>query len=199
MPILYYVPIIHSIEDYGSLGPAIKKSFVRQGGEAAFDHLQKNINDYWEIVEKIIEEMIPEVRGLSIYHDGFPVGNREKILALFGHMCQDHPESPNFRLIKKLLSRGAILEGTEDMNLVIEQLQLYRCAAEAPSPEGQAKILAAASPRSREITKLRDKFIAQRIHDTLPEAGNGILFIGRDHDVITELDKLPRSFSVVYL
>lgn len=199
MPILYYVPIIHSIEDYGSLGPAIKKAFGGQIGEAAFGRLQKNINELWKIIEERIERTIPDVGGFVIYHDGFPVGSKEKILALFGYMCQDHPESPNFRLVKKLLAKGAMLEGTEDINLVIEQLQLYKHAAEAVSPDEQKKLLAANAARSREITKLRDEFIAKRIHGTLSEEGKGILFMGRDHDVISELEKLPRKFAVIYL
>ncbi|MEK7076136.1 MAG: hypothetical protein AAB941_00520 [Patescibacteria group bacterium] len=199
MPILYYVPIIHSVEDYGSLGPAIKKSFARQAGEDFFAHLQKNIKEYWQIVEERIEKMISDVAGFIIYHDGFPVGDRKKVLALFGFMCQDHPESANFRLIKKLVAKGAVLEGTEDISLVVEHLQLYQRAAEAATTEEQKKILASQATRSLEIMRLRDKFIARRINDTLPESGKGILFIGRDHDVITELEKLPRKFTVIYL
>lgn len=199
MRILYYVPIVHSEDDYGSLGPVIKKSFVRQIGQAAFDRFQKNINEFWKIVEERIEKAIPDIHNLIIYHDGFPAGSKEKILALFGHMCQDHPKSPNFRLVKKLLDKGAVLEGTEDMNLVIEQLQLYQRAAESVSPDEQKKILSANAARSREITKLRDEFIAKRINDTLPEDKKGILFLGRDHDVISELEKLPRRFTVIYL
>ncbi len=199
MPILYYVPIIHSIEDYGSLGPAIKESFVRQAGKDFFAHLQKNIKEYWQIVEERIEKMISDVAGLIIYHDGFPVGDRKKVLALFGFMCQDHPESPNFRLIKKLVAKGAVLEGTEDMSLVVEHLRLYQRAAEAATTEEQKKIPASQAARSLEITRLRDEFIARRINDTLPKSGKGILFIGRDHDVIIELERLPRKFTIIYL
>ena len=199
MPILYHVPIIHSVEDYGSLGSAIKEAFVRQAGEDFFVHLQENIKEYWQTAEERIGKMIPDVAGLIIYHDGFPVGDREKILALFGFMCQDHPESSNFRLIKKLVAKGAVLEGTEDMSLVIAHMQLYQRAAEATTAEEQKKILTSQAARSLEITRLRDEFIARRINDTLPESGKGILFIGRDHDVITELKKLPRKFTVIYL
>lgn len=199
MPILYYVPIIHSIEDYGSLGPAIKGAFERQLGEMAFTDLQKSINEYWQMVEERIEERIPNVRGLIIYHDGFPVGSSEKILELFGYMCRDNPKSPNFRLVKKLLDKGAALEGTEDINLVIEQLKLYKRAVETVTPEEQAKILATQAYRSQEITKLRDEFIAKRIHDTLSDSKNGILFIGRNHDVIAELEKLSRKFTIISL
>ena len=101
MPVLYYVPIIHSIEDYGSLRPAIEEAFARQRGKAGFTDLQRNINEFWKIAEERIERAIPNVQGLIIYHDGFPVGSPEKILELFAHMCGDNPKSPNFRLIKK--------------------------------------------------------------------------------------------------
>lgn len=199
MPVLYYVPIIHSIEDYGSLEHAIKGAFVRQAGEAAFADLQESINEYWKIVAERIEKILTDARGLIIYHDGFPVGSPEKILELFEYMCKDNPKSPNFRLVKKLLDKGAVLEGTEDMNLAIEQLKLYQHAVEASTPEEQAKILVDNGARSREITRLRDVFIAKRIHDTLPDSRNGILFIGRDHDVITELERLSRKFTVISL
>ena len=199
MRTLYYVPIIHSIEDYGSLGPAIKEAFAKKYGGVTFDELQKEIHRYWQTVEERIKEAISDVRGVVIYHDGFPVGDREKVLALFRYMCRDHPESPNFRLVKKLLGEGAVLEGTEDMNLVMEQLKIYQRAAEVPSPDEQAKILAMEAARSKEILKLRDIFIAKRIRDTLPESGRGILFIGRDHNVISELEKLPEKFTIIYL
>jgi len=197
VPILYYVPIIHSVEDYGLLGPAIKNSFSKKKGVVAFEAFRKEIHRYWLVVEERIKEAIPNARGLIIYHDGFPVGDREKILTLFGYMLKDHPESQNFQLVKKLIGQGAVLEGTEDMNLVMEQLKIYRRAAEASCPDEQAKILAAESTRSNEILKQRDVFIARRIHDTLPESGKGILFIGRAHDVIAELEKLPRKFTVI--
>jgi len=199
MSILYYVPIIHPIEDYGSLGPAIKNAFTRRVGEARFNQLQKEIYQYWQITEERINKAIPDVRGLIIYHDGFPVGEREKILVLFGHIYREHPESPNFRLIKKLLDKGAILEGTEDMSLVIEQIEIYQRAAQAVSLEEQQQILAVEASRSNEIMKLRDVFITRRINDTLSESKRGILFIGRDHNVLEELEKLSDKFTIIHL
>ncbi|MEK7527017.1 MAG: hypothetical protein AAB537_01205 [Patescibacteria group bacterium] len=198
-PVLYYVPIIHSIEDYGSLGPAIAGAFVKKVGNAEFDRLQKTIHEYWKLIERRIEQAIGNVRGLIIYQDGFPAGEREKVLKLFEYMQSDHPESPNFRLVKKLLAQGAILEGTEDPHLLIEQLRLYQRAVEVSSPDKQESILAAGAARSRELVRIRDKSIAKRIRDTLPASGRGILFIGRDHDVISELEKSPEKFTVISL
>lgn len=199
MPTIYYAPIIHSIEDCGSLGPAIKGAFTKKYGGVTFDELQKETHGYWQTAEKRIKEVISDVRGIVIYHDSFPVGDRVKVLALFRYMCRDHPESPNFRLVKKLLEEGAVLEGTEDMNLVKEQLEIYRYAIKSSSHEKQAEIFAKEDTRSKKILELRDIFIAERIRDTLPESGRGILFIGRDHDVISKLEKLPEKFTIIYL
>ena len=198
MPTLYYVPIIHSVEDYGSLGSVIKAAFSEKK-RMVFDNLQKDILEYWQIVEKRIDEAIPDVRGLVMYQDSLPVGDREKILTLFGYLCKDHFKSPNFQLVKKLINNGAALTGTEDMNLVMEQLNIYQCAVETPSTAEHKEIFDELRVRSDKITKLRDEFIAKRIRDTLPKSGKGILFIGRNHDVIGELEKLPEKFTIVYL
>lgn len=200
MPVLYYVPIIHTSEEYGTLSPAIKQAFISRLGERVFEKLQEEIHAYWRLVEARIEKTVHDFNGLIIYQDSFPVGPRKKILEFFGHLLRDHPQkSPNFNLVKGLLDKGAILEGTEDMNLVLEQMKIYQLVSKASSPLEQNRILAKNTARAKEITRKRDAFIAQRICDTLPEDGRGILFIGRDHDVITELEKLPRKFTIISL
>lgn len=83
-----------------------------------------------------------------------------------------------------MLDKGAILEGTEDMNLVLEQMKIYQRVSEASSPLEQNRILVENAARAKEITRKRDAFIAQRICDTLSDDGRGILFIGRDHKEI---------------
>lgn len=200
MPVLYYVPIIHTSEEYGALSPAIRQAFISRLGEKMFEKLQEEIHAYWRLVEARIEKTIHNFNGLIIYQDSFPVGPREKILEFFGHLLRDHPQkSPNFNLVKGLLDKGAILEGTEDMNLVLEQMKIYQLVSGASSPSEQNRILAENAACAKEIMRKRDVFIAQRICDMLPDDGRGILFIGRDHDVITELKKLSKKFTVISL
>lgn len=200
MRILYYVPIIHTSEEYGTLSPAIRQAFISRLGEKTFEKLQEEIHAYWQLVEARIEKTVHDFNGLIIYQDSFPVGPREKILEFFGHLLRDHPQkSPNFNLVKELLDKGAILEGTEDMNLVLEQMKIYQLVSKASSPLEQNRILVENAVHAKEITRKRDAFIAQRICDTLPEDGRGILFIGRDHDVITELKKLSEKIIVISL
>lgn len=200
MPILYYVPIIHMSEEYGTLNPAIRQAFINRLGERAFEKLQEEIRAYWRLVEARIEKTVHDFNGLIIYQDSFPVGSRDKILEFFGRLFRDHSQkSPNFNLVKGLLDRGATLEGTEDMNLVLEQIKIYQLVSEASSPLEQNRILAENAAHAKEIMRKRDAFIAQRICDTLPVDGRGILFIGRDHDVITELKRLSKKFTVISL
>lgn len=197
MAILYHVPIIHSIEDYGPLQDEVKDAFVREYGAAVFVEMQRQIRDYWTMVEERVEKAIPDPHGLRIYHDGFPVGSREKVLALFGYMLRDHLQSPNFQLVKKLLDKGAILEGTEDMMLTVEQVRIYEYTIRASSKEEQQRIAAVHADRAQELVELRDDVIAQRICDTLSEEDRGILFIGRDHNVIPKLEILAKGIAVV--
>lgn len=199
MAVLYHVPIIHRIEDFGSLQEAIRAAFVTMHGEAAFARIQEDIRIFWVAVEERIEAAIPDLQGLHIYHDGFPVGSSEKLLALFAYMLRDHPKSLNFLLIKKLLDKGAVMEGTEDMALVIEQIRIYECAVSASSQEEQQRITAIHADRAQELVELRDDFITRRICDTLPEDGRGILFIGRDHDIVDKLMALQKNITIIRL
>lgn len=199
MAVLYHVPIIHRIEDFGSLQEAISTAFVRMHGEAAFARIQEDIRIFWVAVEERIEAAIPDLQELRIYHDGFPVGSSVKLLTLFAYMLRDHPKSLNFLLIKKLLDKGAVMEGTEDMALVIEQIRIYECMVNASSQKEQQRMIAIHADRAQKLVELRDDFIARRICDTLPEDGRGILFIGRDHDIVDKLMALSKNIIIIRL
>ncbi|MDA2922501.1 hypothetical protein MYX07_04530 [Patescibacteria group bacterium AH-259-L07] len=197
---VYFVYIIHqAIEDYGKLGSALAQLYIAKHGQKAFDKLQKKIREYWELVEETIDEKIPNVEGLIIYQNEFPVSDRERVLAHLGEMLKDFSESCNFKLLKKLLGKGAILEGTEDANLVMRQWEIDLRVAQTPSLEEQQRIRDETAELTQQITKKRDVSIAKRIRDTLPEDGKAILFIGRRHDVIAELAKFPEKFLVTDL
>ncbi len=190
MRTLYIVPIIHIIEDYGSLASAFQDVYIRLLGQKKFDEKQKQIREFWILAEKEMRKHVKKIKGLIIYQDAFPATDRKKIQKFFDLSVNDNPKSPNFLLIKKLLTDGAILEGTEDFNLIVEQMELAKQLILAPSEEERKAILEKTKDRSAEIVRLRDAFIAKRIWETLPSEGEGIIFIGRDHDVIKALEEL---------
>lgn len=188
--LLYHVPIIHAISDYGSLASSFEAAWTRDVGQDVFQKKQKQIEGFWRLAEKKINQMIRDFSGAIIYQDSFPVGNREQLRKFFELAIADQPKSPNFQLIQKLLEKGAVLEGTEDISLVVKQMGICKAIAQAPTPADQKVILIETEWQSIELTKLRDRFIARRIFDTLPKGGRGLIFIGRAHDIVSELEHL---------
>jgi hypothetical protein len=185
MRTLYYVPIIHTLEDYASLQGQISQSLEKNYGKQGLANIKKELHGFWEAVREKVFEAIPDPRGLIIYQDGLPVGPGDKIRKLFRFYITETPDSKNFALVQELVEKGAILEGTEDMHLVKAQVDLYKESYQA-------------SPLADRITHERDTFIADRINETLPQNSRAILFIGRQHKVIEELDKLEESDKLLY-
>lgn len=204
MRILYYVPIAHTKEDYGVLGGIIQKTIEENPDPNIKKYLEeqvREIQDFWKLAKEEIIKEVKDFRGVRIYQDSFPVpvGERDKILQFFGYLLEENPKSPNFLLIKELLARGAILEGTEDFELVKEHLEIYLKAVRAQTREEQSRILMSNALRSKELIQKRDEFIAKRINETLlPEDGKGLLLIGGDHRVIQELDKLEEAGKLIF-
>ncbi|MDP3770027.1 MAG: hypothetical protein U1A23_01730 [Candidatus Sungbacteria bacterium] len=193
MPVLYYAPIIHSIEDFGSLGEKIKDSFFSR---YVFDQHQHEVNKFWLLVQQRIDAAIPNPTGLIIYQDGIPVEDQEEVLALFGVFLS---RSPNYQLVKKLIGQGAVLKGTEDRALVREQAAIHMSILKATSAIEKNNMIRASGQRILELTHLRDIFIAQRIRATLTGASRGVLFLGRNHDILPELEKLPDEYTIICL
>lgn len=202
MRILYYVPIIHTRDDYGSIGIQIAEPMERRIGSEALAAAEKEVQNFWTLVRERVCSAIPDPTGFLIYQDSLPVGPRDKILELFecylSDASSDTPKSENFRLLNELIEKGGILTGIEDMNLMKAQIDLEQRAARGSSQENQAKILRENNDEAMRIMRERDVFIAQRINETLPENGRGILFIGREHKVIEELDKLEEAGRLLY-
>lgn len=199
MRTLYYAPIIHAIEDYFEMAPVIAEAAKKTIGEDEFNKQQEQIRAYWKSLEEKIEGLFPDATGLIIYQDSLPTASREETMVVFNLIINYFPISPNWLLIKKLISRGAILEGTENEVLAKAQLTICKKITQAADLDEKRQIKDYYAERSREILKLRDEFIAQRIKDTLPEDERGLLFIGQDHDVDFELQKFPGEFKIIYL
>ena len=58
MRTLYIVPIIHIIEDYGSLASAFQDVYIRLLGQKKFDEKQKQIREFWILAEKEMKECV---------------------------------------------------------------------------------------------------------------------------------------------
>lgn len=207
MRILYYVPIMHTPKDHGTSREVLLEELKKvRGIENAIAHV-KEIYGYWELViQKLKEEHRKgdlNYQKLFIYQDSYPTGVRQDISEQVIKM-----RIPNYLILDRLMKRGATLVGTEDINLLADEWKIIKELEKLSLKQDQAEIKAKAQEiniRKAELLQKRDKFIAERINETLPENGTGILFIGRAHKAIEELDKLEEAgglaspLRVIYL
>jgi hypothetical protein len=184
MKTLYYVPVIHTSADLGSLGKAVsQRGEAGLGTEPWQEHLRV-VNGFWDAVTRYFLSL--NVAGMKLYQDGM-VAEGDVGAAIVAAGAE--AGSKNYLLVQDLMNRGAILVKTEDLHLVKEELDRLVQVTRAQS--AARKLVAFAKyrlVRDRLLHK-RDRFIAARIAESLAPGETGILFIGAYHDVRAELPK----------
>lgn len=186
---LYYVPVLHTSADMGSLAPSLDEIVKAEMGQEAWQRHKEAKSVFWDCVGRFFEGL--DVRGFKVYQDGMvadgPDGVRiVKELSIRG--------SKNYQIVEGLMERGAILVKTENLALVKQEYAHV------------TRIARAGSLREKEVWSLRyrlaqpgllqqrDDFIANRIKETLGEGETGILFVGAHHVV---LPRLPQDIEVL--
>jgi len=172
---LLYVPIVHAEADLGDLAARAREATEKAQGPHAWARRQAIVNDFWLRLHAWAESQ-PTWAGVHLYQDGLPVCGHE--LAIVSEVAAKG--SPNHRLLRTLIERGGVLMGTESPELLKRELDLAR--AQLDRPPGQA-VDPRHADRARTLLERRDRFMADRIAATLPEAATGVLFIGAMHNV----------------
>jgi len=189
---LLYIPIIHSSADMGSLSESLKKEYLSRYGARKWREHAREVEGFWDLVTRRVLSLPLNFRQVKIYQDGLPYCGRELDIAREAAT----KGSKNHRLLLSLVSRGAMLVGTEDPELLVEEYQQLKTAV---GGTGQTAPLRQAQDRPQaqaELMQRRDDFIARRIAETLAEGETGLLFIGALHQV-GEL--LPKDIQLTYL
>ena len=175
---LIYVPIIHTQIDMGSLSAQLEQEYVKKFGQARWLEHKQAVERIWMEIEKRLTQLQTPVQ--KVYQDGLPVCGKEMELA------RDLAKkgSQNHQILLRLAQQGAELVGTEDPQLLKEELTTIskEVGGERSSPEEYKKGV-------MERLEKRDDFIARRINETLKPGETGILFIGMLHKVNTRLPK----------
>lgn len=179
---LVYVPILHVREDMDELGAISSGHEVKERGPQAMEEQRAAVDKMWSgIAARLAELELPWERT-RIYQDGLPVCGTE--LKIVAQLAENG--SRNHLLLLDLRKKGAKLEGTEDIELLMREYNFLNvllmkapgAVPAAPMPEYQAK--------SAELLKARDEFIFNRIKNTLLEGEVPLVFMG----VMHRLDKL---------
>jgi len=188
MRTLYYVPIIHTSADLGSLSEEVKKRGLASLGEEIWKEHQKTVEGFWQALIDFFEGI--NVKGMKIYQDGM-VGEDEvgKLIIESGALAG----SKNHELVLKLMRRGAALVKTEDYKLVKEERDRLLSLTEAKSLIQKLIAFLKYKMVKNRLLKQRDEYIAGRIDETLGQDEKGILFIGAYHDI---QKKLPKDIQI---
>ncbi len=189
---LIYVPVIHSEADMGTKAEPHKKEFTDQFGVRVWNEHIKAVDEMWTGIAHRFRKMDVDHSNVRIYQDGLPLCGREmdivRDVAAQG--------SQNHRLVLSLVKRGASLEGTEDIQLLLEEYHYIQAICREHEPAEKRRKAKSLSMKRKTLLRQRDRFIARRIDKTLKEDETGILFAGMAHRV----DKyLPKDINVSYL
>jgi hypothetical protein len=181
LPLVYIIPILHSAADMGSLAPSV--------GQRRSSRSRAQIDDFWFQLREAVLGLNFPLQRMRIYQDSLPCCGFEadlvKDLASQG--------SANFQLIAELLAGGAQIEGTESIDLLVEELNWAKRRVAFASQRQSAQGVALNSQEEDDdaptrLLEARDRFIAQRILTTLREDEVGLVLIGMLHDVGAYLD-----------
>ena len=189
---LIYVPIVHTMADMGSEAETLKMEYIERYGEAAWFRSRQIVEGVWEGITERLRALNLDYRKVRIYQDGLPSCGRELEIVRQVAACG----SKNYALILDLLERGALVEGTESPDLLLEEYNFIKRITQAKDEAEQEAAREAYARESSRILKQRDEFISRRIDESLQEGEIGLLFLGLMHQVD---QMLPKDIEVSYL
>ncbi len=184
MRTLLYVPIIHMAADLGTLAPAVgERGILGLGEEVWKEHLQ-TVKDFWDSLARYFDGL--EVSGFKIYQDGL-LANGDIGLKIVEEGLKSG--SKNYEIISRLIQKGAVLVKTEDFALVKKERNHLIDLTKARTKREKLIAYLKYKLSKNQLLKGRDRFIAERINETLKERETGILFIGAYHNIIPMLNE----------
>ena len=114
--------------------------------------------------------------GVKVYQDGLPDAAGEIILKIVTEV-----RSPNYERLRWLVDQGAEVVGTESVALIREEYERLQAVLKAKNAKARAIARRAYAERAEALLSERDRYIARRVAETLPQGGSGVLFIGEAH------------------
>lgn len=181
---LYYIPVIHTQVDMGSLNESIKCATLRNLGRTALKRKIDLIDKMWNNIEQTIQSLVLPYNNVFLYQDGLPVCGQEiKIVTQLAKTG-----SRNHQLLLKMMGEGATLMGTESLELLMEEYELAKQVLAEENISKFSPVRTSQQALSDSLLEKRDQFIASRINSTLYKGKIGILFLGMLHSVVNWLD-----------
>ncbi len=183
---LILIKIVHTSTDMGSMGEGLVKEGMAKIGREKWLENQRKIEKFWDDLEKEIDAIDLDYSRTRIYQDGLPCGG-ELGLRIVRETADKG--SKNYRIVRKLIERGATVEATESPDLLRKEYEHIKALITAITPEEKADAARRYEQIKDELMQERDAYIAKAIDISLKDDETGLLFIGAAHNVIPMLAK----------
>jgi len=172
----------------GTLGASIRGKKLSTLGRQGLTRNAAMVEKMWEEIERVATRLPLTEGTVRLYQDGLPVCGHERAIVseLAGAGSRNH------RLLLELETRGATLMGTESPELLVEEYQL---ATAAFASDAAVRTNIRQQALRDTLLEKRDRFVADRINQTLGAGESGILFLGMLHEAAKYLDS---DIDVVY-
>lgn len=178
----------------GSLAGSLKEEYLKKFGKEGWQEQKGAVRDMWQGIKEKLGGLKLDYKKVKVYQDGLPVCGREKETEIVRQVAQ--AGSTNHGIILDFLKKGAKIEGTESVELLLKEYGCIKDIAQARELREKERAIKRYEEVGRELLTKRDAYIAKRIDETLKEGETGILFMGIKHEV----DKyLPRDIEISYL
>ncbi|MFA4859940.1 hypothetical protein [Methanoregula sp.] len=185
---LMLIPIVHSEKEMGSLKSDISEMIDRKFGKEKRDQHRKDVALFWDNLRSIIGTVLATIDGstIRVYQDGIPIGGEigAKLVAMGAK-----DGIPNHQIVLSIIEQGGVLEKTESPALLKEEYEIIKAIVNAKTDAEREALSEKHKNRLYELTIERDRYIAQRIGESLKDGQYGMLFIGATHDVAQYIDK----------
>ena len=144
------------------------------------------LQNYWEQMQTQVAALETALGGLQhIYHESLTVGGDEGLEQLGAADQRSHS------FIAGMAEGGAVLEATEDMDVLLETLDLQRCMM---IPLASTNVASKLQEWHSDSNRQRYEHIANQIDSTLGENETGLLMISERHQV-----QFPSDIEVFYV
>ena len=144
------------------------------------------LQNYWEQMQTQVDALEAALGGLHhIYHESLTVGGEEGLEQLGAADQRSHG------FITAKTQSGAVLEATEDMDVLLETLDLQRCMM---IPLASANVGSRLQEWHADSNRQRYEHIADQIDSTLGENETGLLLISERHQA-----QFPSDIEVFYV
>ena len=144
------------------------------------------LQNYWQQAQIQVAALENALGGLQrLYHESVTEGESAGLEQLRAGDLRSHS------FISLKCETGAVLEATEDIEILLETLDLQRCLM---MPMASIAVAARLQEWHADANRRRYEHIASRIDSTLEEDGIGLLLISERHQV-----QFPADLEVFYV